>query len=540
MNGTLKIGQTTVDLETGEAQSGDGRLATLRPKTAALLRVLAARPGELVTKDELLKLVWPGTLVDEDGLVQCVGEIRRALGEEGRGALRTHAKRGYSLHLIPERRAQPTVGAHRWPVWAGSILLTAVVLVVAALAIGGTARAPKQDAASHPDGPVVAVLPFEALTEGERWDRLSRALTHDMIADLAQNHWLFVLADATTRAHQPAPQTAADLGATYFVTGSLQVEGDLARITAALSDAGTGRQLWSKRVEGATGDFLALQRAASEALVGELSANWNGPIARAERTRARERGIDDLGAYELYLVATDRVHSYTAEDLAAAAEMYRRVVAMEPTFGEAWAQLSLTIYNMVAPGMSQAEMERMWQEAEAAALEAYRVSPNDPHALAQAANAVRWDDPERAERMVRHAASVAPNNADILAYLSYRAAHFPALGPEAEEWIARAIRLNPDHPAWYHWNRGAVMMVVGRYADAAEAFARAPGHVDAKAGRIAALALMGEVPAARKLLAELMQEAPDFSIAWHRDAAGLAESVAEVYARGFRVAGARE
>ena len=94
-------------------------------------------------------------------------------------------------------------------------------------------------------------------------------------------------------------------------------------------------------------------------------------------------------------------------------------------------------------------------------------------ALAQAASVIRWDDPAKAEGMVRCAAELAPNDADILAYLSFRSAHFPALAPDAVRWSDKAAALNPYAPDWYHWNRGAAMMVVGRFAEAAEAYARA-------------------------------------------------------------------
>ena len=64
-------------------------------------------------------------------------------------------------------------------------------------------------------GPVVVVLPFENLAEPGRWDRLARGVTEEVIADLATNPWLFVLADATTRPHAGAtPQAVgAALGA---------------------------------------------------------------------------------------------------------------------------------------------------------------------------------------------------------------------------------------------------------------------------------------------------------------------------------------
>src|SRR5262245_49593775 len=67
----------------------------LRPKTFALLSCLAANPGRLVSKDELIRAVWRGALVSDDVLVQSVGELRRALGEKGTAIIRTVPRRGY-------------------------------------------------------------------------------------------------------------------------------------------------------------------------------------------------------------------------------------------------------------------------------------------------------------------------------------------------------------------------------------------------------------------------------------------------------------
>lgn len=536
------VGRATVDLQCGRVTDTDGRITELRPKTAALLAALASRPGEVLSKDELLARVWPNVFVDEDGLVQCIGEIRRALGPD-KTAIRTFPKRGYALHLS-ESKPKPLPTASR-----PGLSRPALALLIGLLAAGGVAgtamlryEAPSavggQNSIVIFPGPVVAVLPFQSLAADERWLRLARGLTEDVIADLGQNRWLFVFADAATRSlPQPTVNAANALGANYAVTGSIQVENGKARITTALLEIASGRHLWSKQFEGPVADLLRLQQAASEAVVGELAASGSGPLARAEMAKVRGRGVGDLEAYDLYLRACELMTTYTAENLAEAEALLKRAVAMEPGFGEAWAQLSLVSYNRVAPEMNQLEMDALWGQGHGAALEGYRVAPDRPNTLAQAANVVRWTDPAKAEDMIRRAASLAPNNADTLAYLAFRAAHFPALAQEAEGWIERAMELNPAHPDWYDWNRAAVMMVLGRYGEAAASYTRAPTHVEARAGRIAALALAGDLEEARGLMKALLNEMPHFSTAWYTDATGLHPQVAEVFARGFRLAG---
>jgi DNA-binding winged helix-turn-helix (wHTH) protein/predicted ATPase len=56
----------------------------LRPKSLQMLRYLSERPGQFVSKDELLDRVWNGRIVSDSGLRLCVGEIRAALGDDAK------------------------------------------------------------------------------------------------------------------------------------------------------------------------------------------------------------------------------------------------------------------------------------------------------------------------------------------------------------------------------------------------------------------------------------------------------------------------
>lgn len=69
----------------------------LRPKAFAVLAHLAANPGRVVRKDELLEAVWPDVTVTEDVLTHCISEVRRSLGAEGSGMIETVPRQGYML-----------------------------------------------------------------------------------------------------------------------------------------------------------------------------------------------------------------------------------------------------------------------------------------------------------------------------------------------------------------------------------------------------------------------------------------------------------
>jgi len=73
----------------------DGNEIALRPKTFAVLHYLVDNCGRLVSKDELFAAVWPNIAVTDDALVQSIGELRRALGDDGARLIRTIPRRGY-------------------------------------------------------------------------------------------------------------------------------------------------------------------------------------------------------------------------------------------------------------------------------------------------------------------------------------------------------------------------------------------------------------------------------------------------------------
>ena len=79
----LRFGPYRLDLGGGQLWRGK-QAVKLPPKALAVLQVLAMRPGQVVTKDELFQIVWPDTVVSEDALTSCLQELRRALRDDAR------------------------------------------------------------------------------------------------------------------------------------------------------------------------------------------------------------------------------------------------------------------------------------------------------------------------------------------------------------------------------------------------------------------------------------------------------------------------
>ena len=324
---------------------------------------------------------------------------------------------------------------------------------------------------------MVAVLPFENLSEPGRWDRLARGVTEEVIADLATNPWLFVLADATTRPHAGAtPQAVgAALGAGHVVTGTLQAEDGRVRIAAALADPGSGRQVWARQWEGPADDLLVLQTAAAEALAGELAGHWSGAIALADRARAHEASTMSLDAYDLYLLGIEHKHRMTRPDFELAEDYLLRAVAIDPDFAKAWVSLSIVMGFKSNYATDEAEVAELLDRLRGFTARAVAADPDDPSTLLEVSRLAAMDgDREAAERAIRRAVERAPNDADILAVAAWMGPGYGGIHADANAWADRALALNPAAPGWYMLAKGTAAFAAGDYTGRDRRDARGP------------------------------------------------------------------
>ena len=100
-----------LDLGSGRL-SGDAGPIAIAPKALAVLEYLAARPGQLVSKDELLGAIWPGVFLGDSALKVCVSEIRRALGDDAKSPriIETAHRRGYRF-IAPVTDSPPVTAS---------------------------------------------------------------------------------------------------------------------------------------------------------------------------------------------------------------------------------------------------------------------------------------------------------------------------------------------------------------------------------------------------------------------------------------------
>src|SRR6266436_3642955 len=97
----------TLDVSRGSLSFGE-REVELRPKSFEVLRYLVGNAGRLVTKEEIIKTVWPNVVVSDESLARCVFEVRQAIGDSEQTIIKTIPRRGYRF-MAPVVRVEADV-----------------------------------------------------------------------------------------------------------------------------------------------------------------------------------------------------------------------------------------------------------------------------------------------------------------------------------------------------------------------------------------------------------------------------------------------
>ena len=525
-----RVGQWLVEPALDALRRG-AETVRLEPKAMELLVALASRPGEVVSREELLSTVWPGVVVGDEALSQAVTKLRRALGDDARVPtyIETISKRGYRLIAevepldgvpvveAPASRRVPsqfslravTIGALAASLAAGAYLWHATPHRTASPTHGESRIAADADRMSG--FPTVTVMPFESLADGGEQIYLARGITADLTTDLSRLASLRVIGASRATGQVPDVSQATQTTARYVVSGSVQRGPDQLRVNVRLTDSTTGQQLWSERYERPLGDLFVVQ----DELVARLVSALPVKMSEAERKRLARRYTRNLEAYDYFLQGQAALLTRVRNDNEKARGMYRKALALDPAFGRAYAGLALTY---------AADYRNHWTDrgpdALARALElaetAFRI---DPEILE-----VQWvlayvhAQNRRHEQAIGHlnqAIALDPSFADAYALLA--SIHtFIGQPAKAIPLVRTAIQLNPDAGHLYFLVLGRAYLFRGDTEQAQinlrEALERNAANLETHVYLAATLALAGDKDAARWEAEEIRALEPNFSI----------------------------
>lgn len=255
----------------------DGVLLPLEPKALETLRALIVRRGQVVEKAELMRLVWPDTVVEDVGLARNISLLRKALGEEAGAYIETIPKRGYRFvaEAVP-LPAAVSAGAD-WRRW----LLAAGLLAGLAGLVYWQFYRPSRFLAQGDRFASLAVVPMESLSPEWESVALARGLSETLVVELAKLEGVHVVSPGTVRRYQwvgiSTSLMGRLLGLDVLVEGAVQRVGGRVNVAARLVDVHSGKLIWAENFDRPASEAAAAQAEMARAIAAQIGAR----LARA-------------------------------------------------------------------------------------------------------------------------------------------------------------------------------------------------------------------------------------------------------------------
>ena len=441
-----KFGEYELDTERHEFRAG-GQLRDLEPQVFHLIRHLVENHDRLVSRDELLAVVWKGRIVSESTIDARIHAARKAVDDDGRRQTRikTVPRLGYRF------AADVEVALNNDPTLAGN-----------------------DDAGDTPfslaDRPSIAVMPFANILDDAGQDYFADGIAEDVITALARFRSLFVIARTSSFTYRDravdVTQVAGELGVRYVVEGSVRKAGDRVRITAQLIDATTGNHLWADRFDSSLDDVFDLQDQITEQIVVAVEPE----IATRERERARRKPPDSLDAWELLQRGLSHFYRINKTDRTEAIRLFREAAALDPEFAAAHAYLAYALWPSRSVTLDYTEdTAKAAASARAAAEKAVSLDPNDPMArFALGRLHIYSGDVEMAIGEMQTAIAINPNFSRGHHGLGQAYYYCAGQMEQALPHFDAALRLSPRSPMrWVTLMiKGNVLRSLGRHDEA--------------------------------------------------------------------------
>jgi TolB-like protein/DNA-binding winged helix-turn-helix (wHTH) protein/Flp pilus assembly protein TadD len=422
----------------------EGMRVRLEGQPLAILQLLLERPGELVTREELQKKLWPrDTFVDfEHSLNAAVKRLRSALNDSADHPryIETLARRGYRFvapvrGFVAEGESEKAVLVPgQWaPVrFHGRRLWLVTAIAVCVIGIAGWGWRHWRNRPAIPAVPAVrslAVLPLQNLSGDPSQEYVADGMTEELIGRLAKVHDLRVISRTSAmhfkKTQLSVPEIAKTLGVDAIVEGSVIREGSQVRVHAQLIRGATDEHIWTGEYQREFRSLLALQEEVARSIAERIEIS----LTPQERVTLASTPPVDPEAYEDYLKGRYYFNQRTEDALSKSIGSFQNAIARNPSYALAYSGLA-DAYAMLGFRGGFPSKDAL-SRAKAAALKAIELNDTlaEPHAsLAFIAETYEWE------------------------------------WATAEREYNRALQLNPGDARVHHWYAG-YLMYVGRLED---------------------------------------------------------------------------
>ncbi len=506
---------------------------------------LISKRGEVVTRDELQRNLWPSdTFVDfEHSVNTAVNRLRDALGDSAESPrfIETVPRYGYRFIApvewpaeitsppLQEARQKSQAGEPKRRIrllhsWTAGLIIVLLALTIVTLRFRGL-RDRLFARSSIPPIQSVVVLPFVNLTGDGEQDYFADGMTEALTTELGKANVVRVISRTSAMQYKQnkksIPEIARDLNVDAVVEGGVQRANDRVSITAQLIYAPTDRHLWAQTYERDLRDALAMQREVAETIAYAVQAKFT-PQDQAGSTHVPQV---DPEAYREYLRGRFFFEQRSEEALDRSISHFDRALQIDPNFAlayaaEAEAYVPLAVRGYRAPKEPFARAEEMATKA----LALDDTLPGAHNALA----AVRFNhyDWAGAEKEFKRAIELNPSY--VTAHL-WHGFFLEALGQQSANLAERKLaqELDPLNLT-AGTSVGAAYFYLGQYDRAMEELRKT---LELNPGFSMALAYLGEVYEAKAMYADAITV---------YDKAGALASLGHAYAASGRKAEARK
>ena len=483
----------------------DGEPLSVGQRGVMLFEALLSRPGEVITKSELLDAAWGGAAVEESNLTVQVAALRKALGQSPSGGdwIATVPRVGYRL-VAPTSSDSPT-----------------------------------SDERSS-----IAVLPFVNLSNDPEQAFFADGLAEEIIVALGKLPGLLVISRNSSFAYRGSDVDVRKVGSEfdvrYVLSGSVRRGGNRLRMSAQLADGRTGAQVWAETFDRELADVFAIQDEVTQRIVEALRLK----LTPAQKAMATSGGTNDIVALDLLMRGRVLMAGPTQnlEVYRRATDVIRRAIERDPSYVDALGALAL-VHNMDYVNRWTDDPDRSLIEARRLGDRMLELAPD--HAGGHFVSALTAMFARDFDRFRREAATVVALNpgAEIASNLQGHLCLANEVPLEAIPHFERCMRLDPSLGTTLVCLQflGRAYFYAGRYETAVALFRERilmmPG-TDASRGYLAAaLGNLGRLEEARQVWAELMAINPEYSMAERLGRSAVQPRQIEMVLDGARKAG---